>query len=74
MIILHHNLSNITSIVSSETNDFPNEIGQNVVAVLLDFAKKFQNEILVWCHEIHKMNLNTNEIEDLFHHMKFLFT
>ena len=74
MIILYHNLSKITSIVSSEANDFPHEIGQNVVAVLLDFAEKFQNEILAWCHESHKENLNTNEIEDLFHHKKFLFT
>ena len=74
MIILYHNLSKITSIVSSETYDFPHEIGQNVVAVLLDFAEKFQNEILAWCHESHKENLNTNEIEDLFHHKKFLFT
>jgi glycosyltransferase involved in cell wall biosynthesis len=74
MIILYHNQSKITKIVSSKTNDFPNEIGQNVVSVLLDFAEKSQNEILVWCHESHKENLNTNEIEDLFHHKKFLFT
>jgi|688.fasta_scaffold06606_6 glycosyltransferase involved in cell wall biosynthesis len=74
MIIIYHNQLKITEIVSSEINDFPNEIGKNVVTVLLDFAEKFQNEILVWCHEIYKENLNTNEIEDLFHHKKFLFT
>jgi len=74
MIILYHNQSKITSVVSSETIDFPIEIGKNVMTVLFDFAEKFQNEILVWCHETHKENLNTNEIEGFFHHKKFLFS
>ncbi|MFN7674472.1 glycosyltransferase family 2 protein [Flavobacterium sp.] len=74
MIILYHNQSKITEIVSSEINDFPNEIGKNVVTVLLDFAEKFQNEILVWCHENYKENLNINGIDSFFHHKKFLFT
>lgn len=74
MIIIYHNKSKVTEIVSTEATDFSNEIHRNVVAVLLDFADKFADEILVWCHESLKENLNVNSIENLFHHKKLLFS
>jgi glycosyltransferase involved in cell wall biosynthesis len=74
MIILYHNNYRITEIASSETGNFPNQINQNVVAVLLDFADKFENEILVWCHQSEKGNLNIDGIRELFHHKKLMFS
>jgi glycosyltransferase involved in cell wall biosynthesis len=74
MIIFYHNKSKITEIVSTETGSFPNEINRKIVVALLDFADKFGNEILVWCHESERNNLNIPEIGTLFHHKKMLFS
>ena len=74
MIIFYHNQYKITDIVSTKANDFSKEIHRNIVAVLLEFAAKFQDEILVWCHEREKRNLNIAIIENLFHHQKFIFS
>ena len=74
MIVFYHNNYKITEIVSSETGNFPNEINRNIVTVLLDFADRFKYEILVWCDESERSNLNITQIEKLFHHKKFLFS
>ncbi|MEO5778141.1 MAG: glycosyltransferase family A protein [Flavobacterium sp.] len=74
MIVFYHNKSKITEIVSTETGNFLNEINRNIVAVLLDFADKFKDEILVWCDESERDNLNISEIEKLFHHKKMLYS
>jgi len=44
------------------------------VSGLLDLANKYENEILVWCHEGSRDDLNVVGINDLFHHQKFLFS
>lgn len=72
MIILYHNNYKITEVTSTEIGSFPNEINRNVVSVLLDLAHNYTNEILVWCHESERQNLNSAEIETLFHHKKIL--
>ncbi|MCF6129928.1 glycosyltransferase family 2 protein [Flavobacterium sp. AS60] len=74
MIVFYHNKSKISEIVSTEAIDFSNDINRNVVAVLLDFAQKFKDEIIVWCHESEKSNLNITEIAQLFHHKKMLLS
>lgn len=74
MIIIYHNTSKVTKVVSTISNDFSNQIGQNVTSVLLSIADKFEDEILVWCHESQKNNLNVEAIETLFHHQRFLFS
>ncbi|MDN3676723.1 glycosyltransferase family A protein [Flavobacterium paronense] len=74
MIIFYHNKYTITEIVSTETGNFSNQINRNIVTALFDFATKFKDEILVWCHESEKDNLNVTEIQHLFHHKKFLFS
>ncbi|WP_284651842.1 glycosyltransferase family 2 protein [Flavobacterium terrisoli] len=73
MIVLYHNQSKITAIVST-TGESPNGVNRNSTAVLLELAQKFQNEILVWCHESQRDNLNIEAIEGLFHHHKFMFS
>lgn len=74
MIIFYHNNSRITDIVSTETGSFPNEISTNIVSLLFDFADRFEDEILVWCDESERDNLNSAEIGNLFHHAKLLFS
>ena len=72
MIVFFHNKSKVTEIVSIGKGVFPDEKNRNIVQVLFDFADKFIDEILVWCDESERDNLNINEIKNLFHHKKFL--
>jgi glycosyltransferase involved in cell wall biosynthesis len=74
MIIFYHNNSKITEIVSTKVANIPNEIGKNIVLVLLEFATKFDDEILVWCCQNQKENLNIDEIKNLFHHKKMMLS
>ena len=74
MIIIYHNKSKVTEIVSTETGTFPSKINRNIAEVLFDFAEKFRDEILVWCHESERDNLNFSVIQTLFHHKKLLFS
>jgi len=74
MIVFYHNNYSITEIVSAETGSIPHDIHRNIVPALLDFADEFKDEILVWCHESEKENLNLIAIEKLFHHNKFLLS
>ena len=74
MIIIYHNKSKVTKIVSPGTVNFSNEINLKIVQALLSLADKFKDEILVWCQESEKDNLNIAEIENLFHHKKLLFS
>ncbi|WP_333600066.1 glycosyltransferase family 2 protein [Flavobacterium sp.] len=74
MIIIYHNQSKITEVVAAKPIDFSKEINRCMVAALLDFAQRFNDEILVWCHESEKDNLNVAAIQTLFHHKKLLFS
>ena len=74
MIILYHKNYKITEVISTEMGSFRNEINRNIVSVLFDLAHKYSNEILVWCDESERDNLNSSEIEKLFHHKKMLFS
>ena len=74
MIIIYHNKSKVTEVVSDTASDFSKEIHRNVVAVLLDFADQLEHEILVWCHESQRNHLNVAVVESLFHHQKLLFS
>lgn len=74
MVILYHNNSKVTQIVSAETDNFSDGINRNIAVVLLDFADKYEDEILVWCHESEKETLNVEIIGNLFHHKKILYS
>lgn len=74
MIIIYHNKSKVTEIVSTETGTFPSKVIPNIAQVLIDLTDKFRDEIVVWCHESERHNLNVSAIETLFHHKKILFS
>lgn len=74
MIVFYHDKYKITEIISTETGNFPEYVNRNITSVLLDFADKFENEILVWCHQGEKENLNLDAIPKLFHHKKMLLS
>ncbi len=68
MIILYHNKNKITTIESTLSINFSNEINNNVIDVFLNVAKHHKDEIIVWCHEELKKNLNKEVIRNYFHH------
>lgn len=74
MIVFYHHKYKITEIVPTISGNFSNGINRSIVSVLLDLADKFKDEILVWCDESERENLNVTEIEKLFHHKKLLFS
>jgi glycosyltransferase involved in cell wall biosynthesis len=74
MIVFYHDKYKITEIVSTETGIFPNVVNRNIVKAMLDFADKFKSEILVWCHQSERDNLNLTAIPHLFHHKKILLS
>lgn len=74
MIVFYHNKYVITAIVSTDTGSFLGDFNRNIVDVLFDYAERFNEEILVWCHQSESDNLNLDEIEHLFHHKKMLLS
>ncbi|MCF6132665.1 glycosyltransferase family 2 protein [Flavobacterium wongokense] len=74
MIVLYHNNNIVTKVFSTEETNLHADINRNIVAVLLDFADKFKDGILVWCHQNEENNLNLAEIPKLFHHKKMLLS
>jgi len=74
MIIIYHHKSKVTEVVSTDTVQFSTKIGRNMTSVLLDFADELASELLVWCHENQRENLNVEVIENLFHHHKLLLS
>lgn len=74
MVIIYHKNQRVTQIVSNKTADFSLLINTKVVEVLLELAQKFEDQILVWCHENNRDILNIEAIQKLFHHKKFLYS
>jgi hypothetical protein len=46
MIIIYHNKSKVTEIVSTETGTFPSKINRNIAEVLIDLTDKFMEEYM----------------------------
>ncbi|TDP59226.1 glycosyltransferase family 2 protein [Flavobacterium dankookense] len=74
MIIFFHDNSKITEIVSSNGDNFSVTKNSLIVPTIIEFAEKNNNEILVWCHQNEKENLNHSFIESFFFHNKFLIS
>ncbi|MGL2966831.1 glycosyltransferase family 2 protein [Flavobacterium sp. XGLA_31] len=74
MIILYHANSKVTAVISSEKGELPGRRRKNAVSVLLDLATEFKEEVLVWCHENERENLNIPFVVQRLHHQKLLIS
>ena len=74
MIFLYHNNSKVTAIDSTTAIDFSNELQKDIVKAIVNIAHTNPNEILVWCHQDAKGNLNKNAIQNCFHHNKLFIS
>jgi glycosyltransferase involved in cell wall biosynthesis len=72
MILIYHKDNKIVERNTSYGFDIVNNL--SIVEYLLLLAKDNPNEILVWCHESLKEQLNTSELPLLYHHKKLLLS
>ncbi|WP_396171296.1 glycosyltransferase family 2 protein [Flavobacterium sp.] len=74
MILLYHNGANVVALAHSKAFGMEKVSGKSIAAVLIEVAKAYPTEILVWCHVSHKEQLNISEIEHLLHHKKLFLS
>lgn len=74
MILIYHNGKNVLELVNPKTIRLDEVSHKSIASVLVDVAKKYPEEILVWCHQNWKEKLNISEIKKLFHHNKMMLS
>lgn len=72
MIILYHNGKNSVELANAE--DFSIDKSKSIAAVLVQLATTFPEELLIWCHQNWKEQLNVSGIGSLFHHKKLMLS
>lgn len=72
MIILYHNGKNTTELANAAS--FAMDKSKSIAANLVQLATAFPEELLIWCHQGLKAQLNISEIASLFHHKKIMFS
>ncbi len=74
MVILYHKNNRITEVVSGENQIFSFNIKATIAEGLMELALQFPESVLLWCHQDLKEQINSPEIERLFHHKKLLLS
>jgi glycosyltransferase involved in cell wall biosynthesis len=74
MIIIYHNDSKVVEVSKTYSSCFDNASSLTIAEFLLQLAKEYPDELLLWCHIYWKELLNLSEIEQLFHHKKLLLS
>ena len=74
MIIIYHNKSKVTAISNINSIRIDKATDLSLATFLMGLAQEYSEELLVWCHERLKEELNVAEIEKLFHHHKLLLS
>ncbi len=72
MIIFYHNNSIVTEVVSTDVILNLDVNKKHIVKMLLQVSTEYQDEILIWCDENERDNLNINAIDRIFHHKKVM--
>jgi glycosyltransferase involved in cell wall biosynthesis len=70
MIILYHNGSTVVELANAKGAYIDRFSQKSINTILVELAKKYPAEILVWCHQSQKDELNILAIEKLLHHKK----
>jgi GT2 family glycosyltransferase len=70
MIILYHNGVTVVELANANTFNIDKASRKLIASVLIEVAENHPDEVLVWCHESFKEELNISEIEKVLHHKK----
>lgn len=74
MLVIYHDGANVVELVNAKAIGIVEFSRKSIAAVLVEVAKNYPEEILVWCHLNFKEALNISEIEKLVHHKKVLLS
>lgn len=74
MIIIYHKNNKVVELKGNDFMIFDKVMNLTLSNLILSLAEKYPDELLVWCHENAKEQLNISEIEKLFHHKKMLLS
>jgi GT2 family glycosyltransferase len=70
MLILYHNGATVVELANATAFDVDELSRKSIASFLVQVAKNYPGEILVWCHQSMKEQLNISEIEKVLHHKK----
>jgi glycosyltransferase involved in cell wall biosynthesis len=74
MIVIYHDGENVVAMANANTSSRDKLKYNSITAVLFEVAKEYPEELLVWCHRDLRKQINSTEIENLFHHKKLLLS
>ena len=74
MLIVYHNGVNVLELSNAKAIGIDGFSRKSIASVLVELAKKYPEEILVWCHQMYKEQLNAFAIEELVHHKRVLLS
>ena len=74
MIILYHNGVTVVELANATIFTLDKASDKTIASVLVEVAKNYRDEVLVWCHQSFKEALNVLEIEKVLHHKKLLLS
>ncbi|PWA03887.1 glycosyltransferase family 2 protein [Flavobacterium psychrotolerans] len=72
MIIIYHNNNKVVATESANLDVLAKANNSSIVSSLFEIAKANPDDLLVWCHMSLKNQLNSTEIEKIFHHRRIL--
>lgn len=73
MILVYHNNTTISEIISSHKEIVSFDKTKNIAVSLLEFAQRFPNLPIAWCHVDFKSDFNCN-LESVFYHRKLMLS
>ncbi|CAH0334908.1 hypothetical protein FVB9288_00523 [Flavobacterium sp. CECT 9288] len=73
MIIVFHHKNKVTAVKQNQLQII-GFVGQAIAAVMVELARKNQEEIIAWCAQEYAEALNENEIASLLHHQKMMIS
>jgi GT2 family glycosyltransferase len=74
MILVFHNGKTVIELIYDKAANIDTFSKKSIASVLVEVAKECPDEILVWCHQNYKEQLNVFAIEALVHHKKVLLS
>ena len=74
MILLYHNGNTVVALANAKAFGMEKFSSKSIAAVLIEVAKAYPTEILVWCHQSLKDELNILAIEKVLHHKKLVLS
>ncbi|NBL64844.1 glycosyltransferase [Flavobacterium sp. NST-5] len=72
MIIFYHQDQKVTRVFHQTNRTSVSLAKFSLGKTLFILAKMFPNDLIVWCHESQKENLNLKQLPEIFHHQKIM--